>query len=64
MVRIIVNYKSEEVVNKIRKLGKVIYKSDIIYAIGADVPRANIEKIKKLEGVKRITFPDKADILS
>jgi predicted regulator of amino acid metabolism with ACT domain len=63
MVRVIINYRNENVVKKIRNYGKVIYESDLLNVIGADVPKNRLDELKKIEGVEKISFPGKADIM-
>lgn len=64
MVRVIINFKNENVVRKIRNYGKVIYESDLLNVIGADVPENKLGELKKISGVEKISFPGKADVLN
>ena len=64
MVRVIINFKNESVISKIRNYGKVIYQSTLLNVIGADVPENKLNELKKISGVEKISFPGKADILN
>ncbi len=64
MVRVIINFKNESVISKIRNYGKVIYESDLLNVIGADVPENKLRELKKITGVEKISFPGKADVLN
>lgn len=64
MVRVIINFKNEIVVNKIRNFGKIIYESNLLNVIGADVPENKLRELKKIKGIEKISFPGKADILN
>lgn len=64
MVRVIINYRDEDVVDKIKELAKIIYSSDLIKVIGADVPEDKIEYIKRIKGVQKVSPAGKAEILS
>lgn len=63
MVRVIINFKNEDVISKIRNYGKIIYESDLLNIIGADVPENKLNELKKIKGIEKIYFPEKADIL-
>ncbi|TRZ89171.1 MAG: hypothetical protein D4R88_06100 [Methanosarcinales archaeon] len=64
MVRVIINFRNEDIIRKVRDYGKVIYKSDLLNIIGVDVPENNMDKLRKINGIGKISFPGKADILS
>ena len=64
MVRVIINFRNEDIIRKVRDYGKVIYKSDLLNIIGMDVPENNLDKLRKINGIEKISFPGKADILS
>ncbi len=64
MVRVIINYRNENVVKKVRDYGKVIYESDLLNVIGADVPENKLSELKKIDGIEKISFPGKADLLN
>jgi hypothetical protein len=62
MVRVIINFKNESVISKIRNYGKVIYASDLLNVI-AHVPENKLRELKKITDVEKISFPGKADVL-
>jgi len=64
MVRVIINFRNEDIIRKVRDYGKVIYKSDLLNIIGVEVPENNLDKLRKINGIGKISFPGEADILS
>ncbi len=64
MVRVIINFRNEDIIRKFRDYGKIIYKSDVLNIIGMEVPENNLDKLRKINGIEKISFPGKADILS
>ena len=64
MVRVIINFRNEDIIRKVRDYGQIIYKSDLLNIIGVEVSENNLEKIRKINGIGKISFPGKADILS
>jgi hypothetical protein len=64
MVRVIINFRNEDIIRKVSDYGKVIYKSDLLNIIGVDIPEKNMDKLRKINGIGKISFPGKADILS
>ena len=60
----IINFRNEDIIRKVRDYGKIIYKSDLLNIIGVEVPENNLDKLRKINGIEKISFPGKADILS
>lgn len=63
MLRVVVRYKDNECVDKIKKYGNIIYQSKLMKVLGIETSEPNIKKIKKIPGVLSIEKSEKGSYL-
>lgn len=63
MLRVVVRYKEDSAINKIKQYGNIIFQSKLIKTLGVETTEGGIKKIKKIPGVISVEHSAKGRLL-